>query len=78
MSLAVKTTLIKLFISGWCLYSKSCLLDKFLLSPGTNVDQAKKLLQESRLPIQSASDLSNAAENIKLYLQSVISIVNWF
>ena len=61
MSLAVKTTLIKLFLV-WCLYSKSCLLDKFLLSPGTNVDQAKKLLQESGLPIQSASDLSDAAE----------------
>ena len=32
------------------------------LTPGTNVDQAKKLLQESGLPIQSASDLSDAAE----------------
>ena len=32
------------------------------LSPGTNVDQAKKLLQESGLAIQSASDLSDAAE----------------
>ena len=32
------------------------------LCPGTNVDQAKKLLQESELAIQSATDLSDAAE----------------
>ena len=32
------------------------------LCPGTNVDQAKKLLQESGLAIQSATDLSDAAE----------------
>ena len=35
---------------------------KLLLCPGTNVDQAKKLLQESGLAIQSATDLSDAAE----------------
>ena len=35
---------------------------KYFLCPGTNVDQAKKLLQESGLAIQSATDLSDAAE----------------
>ena len=34
----------------------------YITFAGTNVDQAKKLLEESGLPIQSASDFSDAAE----------------
>ena len=66
--------IVRIGIEKWCLGIKLrtvllhvSLVNKRLilllfLSPGTNVDQAKKLLQESGLPIQSASDLSDAAE----------------